>query len=129
MLNVESPKDSSSESIDEQVFGECTSLTNLSVDPNDTKLFFGQSTLMNRDKTNIMLFLQTSRNNVYIVPESVEKISAFAFSNCRNLKYVVIPEGKMTYIGINAFKGCKKLSFLNLPSCISVISNQIRTSQ
>ena len=78
---------------------------------------------MNRDKTNIMLFLQTSRNNVYIVPESVEKISAFAFSNCRNLKYVVIPEGKMTYIGINAFKGCKKLSFLNLPSCISVISN------
>ena len=76
-----------------------------------------QSTLMNRDKDNIMLFLQTSRNNVL---ESFEKMSAFSI--CYNQKYVVIPEGKLTYIGIKAFKSCKKLSSLNFQSCIPVIS-------
>jgi hypothetical protein len=122
LTSVEFPNDSNIEAISEQVFGNCNKLTNLIIDPDDTKLTFYHGTLMNKNRTNIMLFLSSSSNRVFVVPESVERIAAFSFSNC-NLKSVVIPDGKMTYIGINAFKGCKRLSFLNLPDCITTIAN------
>ena len=122
LTSVTFPKDSKIQEFKEQVFGNCMKLKTIVIDPGDTKLYFDQCTLMNKNKTEILLYLPSSKNNVFITPESVERILAFSFCNCNSLKNVVIPEGKMTYIGISAFKECKKLSFLNLPSCISTIS-------
>ena len=41
----------------------------------------------------------------FIVPSHIQKIHSYAFSACKNLKYIYIPEG-VTHIGYHAFKGC-----------------------
>lgn len=50
------------------------------------------------------------------IPASVKVIESGAFMDCKNLERVVFAEQKVTVeIGNSAFKGCTKLSSINLP--------------
>ena len=53
----------------------------------------------------------------------VKGIDSRAFSGCRNLEKVVIPES-VTEIGASAFKDCEKLKSVNLPAGVTRIENE-----
>ena len=48
------------------------------------------------------------------VPEGITSISMCAFSDCNNLKFVILPN-TLTKIGWEAFMGCKSLEKITLP--------------
>ena len=53
---------------------------------------------------------------------SVTSIGDYAFSGCRNLTDIIIPEG-VTSIGTGAFYGCSSLAAINIPSSVTSIEN------
>lgn len=58
-----------------------------------------------------------------VIPEGVKGIGMYAFSGCENLSNVVIPEG-VTTIGEWAFQWCKKLTSIVLPDSVETISKE-----
>lgn len=54
------------------------------------------------------------------LPEGLQEIPDFAFSNCIFIESVTIPEG-VTSIGRSAFANCKNLRTISIPSTISYI--------
>ena len=69
--------------------------------------------------------LKTDEN--YEIPDSVEIICDYAFSNCYNLKKIEIPES-VTTIGKSAFERCLCLETIKLPANVDVVSEQLFAS-
>lgn len=64
-----------------------------------------------------------------VIPEAIEGyevkwISSYAFSSCKNITEITIPDS-VTKIGEGAFKNCKLLSKVILPKNLNVIGAQI----
>ncbi len=55
-----------------------------------------------------------------VIPDSVEKISGYAFAYCMNLRSVTIPDSVRT-IGDRAFEGCESLKAIRLPAGLEEI--------
>ena len=58
------------------------------------------------------------------VPDGVRRISAFAFSECKNIKSITVPES-VTEIGEHAFSGCTSLVNLTLPKSVTELANYL----
>ncbi len=56
------------------------------------------------------------------LPDSLEKIEYYAFSDCTNLKYIKIPEN-ITEIGYRAFQNCTNLTKINIPDNVIIRSS------
>ncbi len=54
------------------------------------------------------------------IPNSITKINAYAFSNCKSLTSVVIPN-TVTEIGENAFAGCSCLTSIIIPESVNTM--------
>ena len=54
------------------------------------------------------------------VPEGITSISMCAFSDCNNLKFVILPN-TLTKIGWEAFMGCKSLEKITLPDSVTTL--------
>ena len=48
-----------------------------------------------------------------LIPDSIERIGAYAFSGCSSLKVIVIPP-RVKILNGNTFEGCDSLKKLNL---------------
>lgn len=59
-----------------------------------------------------------------VIPDSVNKISDFAFENCSSLTSVTIPES-VTEIGEYAFAGCKSLKSIVIPDSVTKIGEAV----
>ena len=55
------------------------------------------------------------------VPNSVNNIGGFAFSNCTSLKDVTIPNG-VIYISRSTFNNCKSLESIDIPDSVTFIT-------
>lgn len=55
-----------------------------------------------------------------IIPDTVTKINAYAFSYCSELETVIIPEG-VTTLGEAVFKDCPKLKSITIPASVTDI--------
>ena len=59
-----------------------------------------------------------------VIPKSVVTIDKQSFDGCSNLETVVIEEGsQLTTIGNYAFRNCKKLKGINLPSTVTTMGS------
>lgn len=58
------------------------------------------------------------------VPDGVRRISAYAFSGCKNLRSVTISEG-VTGIGDHAFFGCTSLENLTIPQSVTELADYL----
>ena len=67
-----------------------------------------------------------AKESSYTIPEGVEKIGKFAFSNCNSLQSVTIP-GSVRVIEDGAFEGCRALQHIDMSKGIEVIGKQAFT--
>lgn len=67
-------------------------------------------------------FLDNDLITTIILPDTVTKISDYAFQTCEDLHYVYIPDG-VTIIGNEAFESCDELAYLYVPDSVVSIGN------
>ena len=108
--------------IGDQVFLNCTSLTDINAS-SDNPLYSSQDgVLFNKDKTTLICYPAGKENTSYSIPNSVTYISDYSFSNCTSLTSIDIPNS-VTEIGYKAFGYCNNLKSVTIPSCVTIIDN------
>lgn len=149
--------------IAQQAFLDCTSLTSLVIPNSITQIGYnafngciGLESIVVKDgntvydsRENCNAIIITSSNTLFVgckntqIPESVTKISNYAFQNCTTLTSIVIPNSvtniyqyafdgctgltsvefgnSITTIGEHAFSGCSSLTALVLPNSVTTI--------
>lgn len=92
---------------------------------NDDHPYFSveDGVLFNKDKTEFISCALTKIGTSYTVPSTVEKIAAWAFYYCTNLRKVVLPNG-IKEIGKWAFFDCRALNSIDLPSGLQKIGEE-----
>ena len=75
---------------------------------------------------NNLMFLncQSLTSESFVIPQSVTKIGADAFSGCDLLTEINLPSN-ITDIGMNAFSGCSKLTNIILPESITTLEDRV----
>lgn len=92
-----------------RVFGQCTALTQIDVESDNTAYCSEDGVLFNKNKTMLMRYPEGKPETSYIIPEGVTTIIQYAFESCKNLTAVIIPSS-MTAIVNNAFFHCSSLN-------------------
>lgn len=90
------------------VFVGCTGITDFIVNPENSSFSSKDGVLFNKSQINLIKY-PGAKTGAYSVPNSVNSIESYAFSNCVELTSVVIPNSVIS-IGNNAFEACNKLS-------------------
>ncbi len=103
----------------EYVFNNCTSLASIEVDK-DNPIYHSSGNCLIRTFSKELLL--GCKNSVIPNDGSVEKIGDYAFSGCRGLTEITIPEG-VTSIGDGVFYNCWKLTSVTIPEGVTSIGN------
>ena len=124
-------------SIGDGAFSGCSSLHSVTIPDSVTSIngnpFFGcpariinyskhfvivENNLYTSDKRKLISYL--SKENHFIIPDSVTSISNMAFFACSSLQSVAIP-GSVTSIGKGAFSWCSSLQSVTIPGSVTSI--------
>ncbi|MBO5182617.1 MAG: leucine-rich repeat domain-containing protein [Paraprevotella sp.] len=103
------------------VFGECTRLTSIEVQSDNSNYSSENGVLYNKDKT-ILLIWPAGKTDSFIIPSSVASIGDNAFSGCRGLTSINIPSS-ITDMGRYAFYNCNELTSVTIPSSVTSIKD------
>jgi hypothetical protein len=101
---------------------ECSSLTNIAVDPANDTYSSVDGVLFNKDQTTLVEY-PDGRAGSYIIPNSVNIIGNEAFSGRTSLTSIVIGNS-VTVIGNDAFNGCSSLTSITIPDSVTRIGVQ-----
>ncbi len=96
-------------SLDAGALSCCSGLTEIKVQEGNVHLCDIDGVLFNAAKTKLRKYPSSREGEVYIVPDSVTKISDSSFGECRYLKKLVLPEG-LQYMGFSNLQSCRKLT-------------------
>lgn len=91
--------------LDFPVFSNCKYLTNIEVDPKNTKYSSKNGVLFDKQQTTLIQYPIGRLDTSYIIPATVTSIANNAFQNCSNLSYIHFPNN-LKIIGASAFSGC-----------------------
>ena len=97
-------------SIGETPFKYCSGLTTITVEEGNPNYASLDGVLFDKDLTKLIQH-PARKPGVYMVPESVDVIEAYAFEQCHNLAGIVFPDSLVS-IGSSAFSGCNGLIIL-----------------
>ncbi len=78
--------------------------------------------LFGKGLTTLMQYPGGSSRTSYIMPDSVQWISAYAFCGSKNLKNIDISQN-VTRIESNTFRGCSNLDHLEIPNSVTRLDN------
>jgi len=108
-------------SLEDGVFIDCTSLTNISVDSRNNAYMSADGIVF--DKTGkILICCPAGKTGAYTIPSSVTTIGRWAFYKCSVLTSVTIPSS-VTAIRQGAFITCSGLTSITIPSSITSIAD------
>lgn len=102
------------------MFGGCTSLEIITVDPGNTTYAAQDGALFSKEKAT--LYCVPQGKSSFAVPAGVTKIESRAFYGCAELTEISIPSG-VTTIGSEAFFSCAKLTEIDIPSSVTQIGD------
>lgn len=114
-----------------RAFDDCWGNTSIIVDENNQMYSSDEyGVLFNKDKTVLIKYPtgygdyddELPRNDVYVVPDSVTSISAYAFYDCLDRLKLTIPDS-VTSIGESAF-GESRLTSITIPNSITTIQDK-----
>jgi len=96
-----------------QAFGNCGSLSNITVGPTNPFYSSLNGILFDKGATSLIQFPCGIAGN-YTIPDGVTSISDHAFQDCINLADIMIPDS-VTNIGNEAFSDCRGLTTMTIP--------------
>lgn len=105
-----------------EVFAFCDDLQEINVAPGNKNFSSEDGILFNKDKTELIRFPESNKITDYTIPESVKKITAYAFHSDKNLKKVTIP-ASLGKISDYAFFRCDSLEEVVIGKGITEIGN------
>ena len=117
VTSVTIPK--SLESMDGNVFLNCTKLKEIKVSKNN-QYFSSENGILYDKKKKVLLQCPRVMEGDIIIPETVVKIGDEAFFNCHYLTSISIPES-VTSIGKTAFNFCNRLLNVTIPKNVTSI--------
>lgn len=91
--------------------------TDLVLDENNPYFRLEDGLLMNKEKTEIMMYFETDGRAAFTVPAGVTRLAPNSFANLEKLKDLTVPEG-VTEIGDHAFAYCGILETVTLPDSV-----------
>ncbi|HCK86869.1 MAG TPA: hypothetical protein DHW68_07505 [Ruminococcaceae bacterium] len=86
-------------------FCDCTSLTEITVSPNNKNYSSFGGVLFNKSRSKLLKYPIGNECRAYIVPDGVAEIGSSAFDGCTSLEEITIPES-IRIIGSSAFNNC-----------------------
>ncbi|KGN81339.1 hypothetical protein HW49_04145 [Porphyromonadaceae bacterium COT-184 OH4590] len=101
------------------VFSNCNNLTNIEVDPSNTKFTSEDGVLLNKEKTELIQYPKGKVNNNYVIPSSVTAIRGEAFYYCSNLTSISIPDA-VSRIEDKTFVGTS-ITEIKIPNAVTYI--------
>lgn len=97
---------------DENCFGYCPKLTDISVSPKNPYYMVKDGCLYSKDGRTLLV-VPKNKQGTFVVEDGVEKINSYCFSDCRDISRVVLPDS-VTYVGQSAFQTCENLKQITL---------------
>jgi hypothetical protein len=97
------------EAIGDNPFAGCPHLI---IDNLSKSFIWEDGILFDKNKKSLIHYTPSKKNDVYIIPETVEWIGKHSFYKCENLKKIVINQNA-SYMGNNAFSDCTNVSLEN----------------
>lgn len=107
--------------LDYNAFDDCDALEMIEVDPQNTTYKSFRGVLYSKDMKTLKI-CPKSRKSPFFFPSTIEVIDEGAFSGCKNIKSVVLPQNT-TKIKAKAFYNCEKLELINIPNKLSDIGD------
>lgn len=107
--------------IGERAFDESNNLKEITVAPLNANFYQEDGVLYNKLKTELIFCTKTKSDKV-VVPDDVERIQEFAFSNCNAITEIVLPD-ELKEIGEFAFMNCSALKKINIPTSLTTLGN------
>ena len=101
-------------SIGYYVFDYCTNLTSIEVESENNNYASENGVLFDKNKTTL-ISCPRGKVGAYIIPNSVKKISDYAFQDCIYLTSITIPNN-LASIGYYALKNCESLISIDVES-------------
>ena len=108
------------EYIGDRVFNNCTKLSRISVPSSNDYYYAVNGVLFNKSQTEIIKYPQAKTDESYTIPDGVNVIAEYAFSNCENISLVKIPDS-VTGICSSAFSECSNLLSVVIPDSVTEI--------
>ena len=102
------------------VLNNCISLEEIVVAGENEILKSVDGNLYSKDGKQFLQYALGLSAEKFVVPDGVEYIGIYSFSEAPNLKEVVIPEGVIEVTN-NAFEKCAALEIVSLPSTIQIL--------
>jgi hypothetical protein len=111
--------------IEEGTFNSCPELLTINVSPSNSNYVFEDGVLYTADKKTLLCYpagkIEQNWWEDVIIPEGVERIGAYAFSNTV-LPAIELPTTLKT-IGLSAFYMCQNLESIDIPEGVTTIEN------
>lgn len=109
-------------SIGTNPFHSCLYLTSIFVSPDHPTLAIIDGVLFEKSTKTLICHPSSYNTKGYTVPPGIQKIGAYAFSNCSSLTSISIP-GSVPSIGEEAFAYCSSLTSITLPDSVVSIGD------
>ena len=103
-------------------FGQCSGVTNFSVQADNNNFVAIDGVLYNKDITSIVLYPQGKSGN-FIMPSSIVNMVHGAFYNCSGLTGSLTIPNDVTSISSNDFYGCSGLTSIIIPNSVTTIGS------
>ena len=102
------------------VFNCCPELIEISVSEGNPNYSSRDGVLFDEEQTTLIKYPSNRAAVEYTIPETVRKMTHWAFDYCQNLETVVIPDG-LTIIDPGAFTECYSLQKIDIPNTVTNI--------
>lgn len=102
---------------------DCRSLISIEVDVNNPNYCSVENVLFDKDKTTLIK-CSVGKKGTYVIDNNIKSIQESAFSNCKDLSCINIPDS-VNSIGEYAFFSCASLSSISIHNKITSIGNKI----
>lgn len=101
-------------------FRSCSSLTAFIVPESNTEYSASDGVLFSKDGKNLVKYPSAKSSSSYSVPDTVSRITIYAFLSNGHLTQVTFPEGLLE-IGYGAFQDCTALTSVTLPDSVTMV--------
>ena len=103
-------------------FDGCQSLTSIEVDENNAYYKSIDGNLYDKNAKTLIMYAKGKKDVIFVIPDSVTSINAFAFYECYSLTSVTMPDS-VTSIELYAFYNCSSLTSITIPDSVTRIGD------